>query len=87
MTDHVLRRDEAAKLLDAVNENMWKATDHARYPTAALVALNSESQIGSPSPPPQKTPSTSPPKPPPPSTSRLRSNHDQLAYSTPHPHH
>lgn len=39
MTDHVLRRDEAAKLLDAVNENMWKATDHARYPTAALVAL------------------------------------------------
>ena len=39
MTDHVLRRDEAAELLDAVNENMWKATDHARYPTAALVAL------------------------------------------------
>lgn len=39
MTDHVLRRDEAAELLDAVNESMWKATDHARYPTAALVAL------------------------------------------------
>ena len=39
MTDHVLRRNEAAELLDAVNENMWKATDHARYPTAALVAL------------------------------------------------
>lgn len=39
MTDHALRRDEAAALLDAVNENMWKATDHARYPTAALVAL------------------------------------------------
>ena len=39
MTDHVLRRDEAAELLDAVNENMWKATDHARYPTAALMAL------------------------------------------------
>lgn len=39
MTDHVLRRGEAAELLDAVNENMWKATDHARYPTAALVAL------------------------------------------------
>lgn len=39
MTDHVLRRDEAAALLDAVNENMWRATDHARYPTAALVAL------------------------------------------------
>lgn len=39
MTDHALRRDEAAELLDAVNENMWKATDHARYPTAALVAL------------------------------------------------
>lgn len=39
MTDHVLRRNEAAALLDAVNESMWKATDHARYPTAALVAL------------------------------------------------
>ena len=39
MTDHALRRDEAAALLDAVNENMWRATDHARYPTAALVAL------------------------------------------------
>lgn len=39
MTDHALRRDEAAALLDAVNENMWKATDHARYPTAALIAL------------------------------------------------
>ena len=39
MTDHVLRRNEAAELLDAVNESMWKATDHARYPTAALVAL------------------------------------------------
>ena len=39
MTDHVLRRDEAAALLDAVNENMWKATDHARYPTAALIAI------------------------------------------------
>jgi hypothetical protein len=39
MTDHVLRRDEAAELLDAVNESMWKATDHARYPTAVLVAL------------------------------------------------
>ena len=39
MTDHVLRRDEAAELLDAVNENMWKATDHARYPTAALIAI------------------------------------------------
>lgn len=39
MTDHVLRRDEAAELLDAVNESMWKAADHARYPTAALVAL------------------------------------------------
>lgn len=40
MTDHVLRRDEAAELLDAVNEDMWKATDHARHPTAALVALD-----------------------------------------------
>ena len=39
MTDHALRRDEAAELLEALNENMWKATDHARYPTAALVAL------------------------------------------------
>ena len=39
MTDHALRRDEASALLDAVNENMWKATDHARYPTAALIAL------------------------------------------------
>lgn len=39
MTDHVLRRNEAAAPLDAVNESMWKATDHARYPTAALVAL------------------------------------------------
>jgi hypothetical protein len=39
MTDHALRRNEAAALLDAVNESMWKATDHARYPTAALVAL------------------------------------------------
>ena len=39
MTDHVLRRNEAAALLDAVNESMWKATDHARYPPAALVAL------------------------------------------------
>ena len=28
-----------AELLDAVNESMRKATDHARYPTAALVAL------------------------------------------------
>lgn len=39
MTDHALRRDEAAALLEALNENMWKATDHARYPTAALIAL------------------------------------------------
>lgn len=39
MIDHALRRGEAAELLDAVNENMWKATDHARYPTAALIAL------------------------------------------------
>lgn len=39
MTGHALRRDEAAELLDAVNENMWKATDHARYPTVALAAL------------------------------------------------
>lgn len=39
MTDHALRRDEAAALLEALNENMWKATDHARYPTVALVAL------------------------------------------------
>ena len=39
MTDHALRRDEAAELLEALNENMWKATDHARYPTAALIAL------------------------------------------------
>ena len=39
MTDHALRRDGAAALLEALNENMWKATDHARYPTAALIAL------------------------------------------------
>lgn len=39
MTDHALRRNEAAALLEALNENMWKATDHARYPTAALIAL------------------------------------------------
>lgn len=42
MTDHALRRDEAAALLEALNENMWKATDHARYPTAALIALTQD---------------------------------------------
>lgn len=39
MTDHALRRDEASALLEALNENMRRATDHTRYPTAALVAL------------------------------------------------
>lgn len=39
MTDHALRRDEAAAALEALNESMWRATDHARYPTVALVAL------------------------------------------------
>ena len=36
---HTPHRDRAAATLEALNENMWKATDHARYPTAALVAL------------------------------------------------
>lgn len=36
---HTLHRDHAAATLEALNESMWKATDHARYPTAALIAL------------------------------------------------
>lgn len=36
---HAPHRDRAAATLEALNKTMWKATDHARYPTAALVAL------------------------------------------------
>lgn len=36
---HTPYRDRAAATLEALNENMWRTTDHARYPTAALVAL------------------------------------------------
>lgn len=36
---HTPYRDRATATLEALNENMWRATDHARYPTAALVAL------------------------------------------------
>lgn len=36
---HTPHHDHAAATLEALNENMWKATDHARYPTAALTAL------------------------------------------------
>lgn len=36
---HTPYRDRAVAALEALNENMWRATDHARYPTAALVAL------------------------------------------------
>lgn len=40
MTDkHTPHRDHAAATIKALNENMWKATDHARYPTAAIAAL------------------------------------------------
>lgn len=36
---HTPYRDRADAALEALNENMWRATDHARYPTAALIAL------------------------------------------------
>lgn len=36
---HTPRRDHAAATIKALNESMWKVTDHARYPTSALVAL------------------------------------------------
>lgn len=36
---HTPYRDRSAAALEALNENMWRVTDHARYPTAALVAL------------------------------------------------
>ncbi len=36
---HTPHRDHAASTLEALNKSMWKATDHSRYPTAALVAL------------------------------------------------
>ena len=36
---HTPYRDRATAALEALDENMWRATDHARYPTGALVAL------------------------------------------------
>lgn len=36
---HTPYRDRAGASLEAISENMWRATDNARYPTDALVAL------------------------------------------------
>ena len=36
---HVPHRERAVAALEAISGQLWKATDHARYPTAALVAI------------------------------------------------